>query len=297
MYRIQQFLPGYWPILFGFGIKPSKFDGVLYICPKVCRTIPGTTGGFGIRLGLALVGVSLQKSPCFQIFNAAHVERFNNLCFGYHGSFGRDRLFCHSTTVAKPHRAYHLIQNTRYVILMPMSGHSKWSKVKHKKAASDAKKSKEFSKLVRLIKVEARKAGGDTESPGLKTVIEKAKATNMPKDNIERAVRGASEAGGADYESVTYEAYGPGGAALIIETLTDNRNRTSAEIKHIFAKRGLAIAAPGAASWAFAKDERGEWQPKQTLTLNDSDRASVDELIEELENNDDVQTVWTNAEV
>ncbi|MCI0619413.1 YebC/PmpR family DNA-binding transcriptional regulator [Candidatus Wolfebacteria bacterium] len=176
-----------------------------------------------------------------------------------------------------------------------MSGHSKWSKVKHKKAVTDAKKSREFSKLVRLIKAEARQTGGDINSPKLKAVVEKAKAVNMPKDNIERAVRSATDTSGESYDAATYEAYGPGGAAMIIEILTDNRNRAAAEIKHIFSKRGLAIASPGAASWVFSKDERGEWRPKQTLTLNNPDRTSLNELIEELENNDDVQNVFTNA--
>jgi transcriptional/translational regulatory protein YebC/TACO1 len=128
-------------------------------------------------------------------------------------------------------------------------------------------------------------------------VIEKAKAINMPKDNIERALRSATEADSADYELVTYEAYGPGGAAMLIETLTDNRNRTSAEIKHVFSKRGLAIAAPGAAVWAFTKTENGEWTPNQTITIPDAEADSLSELADELENHDDVQGVWTNAEL
>jgi YebC/PmpR family DNA-binding regulatory protein len=176
-----------------------------------------------------------------------------------------------------------------------MSGHNKWSKVKHKKAASDAKKSKEFGKLVRLLKVEAKKAGGNFESPGLKTVIEKAKAINMPKDNIERAIRSAEEAGDAEYEPVTYEAYGPGGVAMIIETLTDSRNRTSAEIKHLFSKHGLSIAAPGAAVWAFTKSERNEWHPNQSMPVPEAESKQLAELVDELENHDDIQDVWTNA--
>src|SRR3989338_7058585 len=106
-----------------------------------------------------------------------------------------------------------------------MSGHSKWAKIKHQKAATDAKKSKVFSKLVRYIAVEAKKAKGDRNAPGLRVAIDKARAANMPGENIDRAIEKA--AGGSDMERVTYEAYGPGGVALIIEGLTDSRNRTS----------------------------------------------------------------------
>jgi YebC/PmpR family DNA-binding regulatory protein len=176
-----------------------------------------------------------------------------------------------------------------------MSGHNKWSKVKHKKAASDAKKSKEFSKLVRLIKAEARASQGNVESPSLKTAIEKAKAANMPKDNIDRAVASASADNGAVLEAVMYEAYGPGGVAMIIEALTDNRNRASAELKHVFSKRGLAIAAPGAAAWSFTRTDTG-WVPNQTVSLHEEGVVELQALVDELEDHDDVQAVYTNAE-
>ncbi|MCD8528014.1 MAG: YebC/PmpR family DNA-binding transcriptional regulator [Candidatus Pacebacteria bacterium] len=110
-----------------------------------------------------------------------------------------------------------------------MAGHNKWSKIKHKKAVTDARKSKIFSKLVRLIQVEAKKCGGDTASANLKAAIEKAKKENMPLENIERAIKKASE--GTDMFPVTFETYGPGGVGIIIEGLTDNNNRTNAEIK------------------------------------------------------------------
>jgi len=113
-----------------------------------------------------------------------------------------------------------------------MSGHNKWSKIKHQKEKTDAQKSKIFGKMVRLITMEAKKAGGNVNSPGLKAAIERAKEANVPNDNIERAVKKFSE-GGATMESISYESYGPGGCAMIIEALTDNRNKTAQEIKFI----------------------------------------------------------------
>ena len=112
-----------------------------------------------------------------------------------------------------------------------MSGHNKWSQIKHKKGITDAKKSKMFSKLVRFISVEAKLSGGK-DSPGLRTAIEKAKKVNMPSENIERAIKKASDSS-AQMDSITYETYGPGGVGIIIETLTDSRNRTAQDIKHI----------------------------------------------------------------
>lgn len=174
-----------------------------------------------------------------------------------------------------------------------MSGHNKWSQIKEKKGATDAKKSALFTKLVKLIKTEARLAHGDLNSPSLKAAIEKAKEANMPKDNIDRAISSANTT--AD-EKVTYEAYGPGGCALIIEGLTDSRNRTSQEIKHVLSKNGHVLAAPGSALWAFSKNQDGVWQPATTVPLSDDDGAKLSALIEQLEDMDDVQDVYTNAE-
>ena len=173
-----------------------------------------------------------------------------------------------------------------------MSGHNKWSKIKHKKAVTDARKSKVFGKLVRLIQVEAKKANGDVEAPGLKAAIEKANKENMPKDNIERAIKKASEAG--DVSPVTFEAYGPGGVGIIIEGLTDNNNRTSAEVKHILSKHGTSLAAQGAVSWNFTR-EGSDWQPNTTVDLSDGDLEKLSTLVDALEDNDDVQEVFTNA--
>lgn len=173
-----------------------------------------------------------------------------------------------------------------------MSGHSKWSKIKHKKAMTDARKSKVFSKLVRYITVEAKKAKGDRNAPGLRLAIEKARAENMPADNINRAVEKAATAG--DLEAVTYEAYGPGGVALIIEGYTDNRNRTSAEIKHLLSKIGGSLATPGAAMWAFSRGENG-LEAQTTVDLSDEDLEKLANLVDELEDHDDVNDVITNA--
>lgn len=176
-----------------------------------------------------------------------------------------------------------------------MSGHSKWSTIKHKKAAVDAKRGKEFSKLAKLIAVESKLCGGDESSPSLKTVIEKAKAANMPKDNIARAV--AKGAGGdmGDTEKITYELYGPGGVAILVHTLTDNRNRTNQELKHLVSKLGYQMAEPGAAAWAFTV-ENGVYTATTTIPLSEEDTAAFETLVEELLAHDDVDDVSTNEE-
>ena len=134
-----------------------------------------------------------------------------------------------------------------------MSGHNKWSKIKHKKAATDAAKSRVFSKHAALIAMEARKAGGNLTSPGVLAMVERAKKDSMPKDNIERALAKGSGGNGAALEEVIFEAFGPGGVAMIIVAVTDNNNRTAPEIKHVFHKAGLELGAPGSAMWAFTK--------------------------------------------
>lgn len=175
-----------------------------------------------------------------------------------------------------------------------MSGHNKWSKIKHKKALTDAKKSKVFSKFVKLIQVESKKVGGNVDSPGLRTAIDKAKAENMPSDNIERAIAKGKADTGADMEYLLFEAYGPGGSAIIIEGLTDNKNRTAPEIKHILTKRGLHLATPHSVTWAFEK-VNGGWQAKTPHEISPEDLEKLEGLIEELEDHDDVQGVYTNV--
>jgi YebC/PmpR family DNA-binding regulatory protein len=136
-----------------------------------------------------------------------------------------------------------------------MSGHSKWSSIKHKKAATDAKRGKIFTKLIKEITVAARMGGGDVDAnPRLRTAIQAAKSENMPKDNIERAIKkGTGELEGVSYEESIYEGYGPGGAAVLIESLTDNKNRTVADIRHIFSKAGGNMGESGCVAWMFKK--------------------------------------------
>lgn len=177
-----------------------------------------------------------------------------------------------------------------------MSGHNKWSKIKNKKAVTDAQKSKIFGKLVRFIAVESKKAKGDINAPGLRTAIEKAKEANVPSDNIDRAVKKGVGGEGGEMEQITYEAYGPGGCALIIEALTENRNKAAQEIKHILSKNGYELAVPGSAAWAFKKISSNEWAPQNTMTISEEDGTKLQTLIEELEENDEVQDVFTNAE-
>lgn len=136
-----------------------------------------------------------------------------------------------------------------------MSGHSKWATIKHKKGAADKARGKLFAKLARQIEVAARAGGGDADSNAtLRTMVLKAKSAQMTKDAIDRAIkRGIGETGGANYESVTYEAYGPGGVAMLIEILTDNRNRAASDVRSIFTKHGGAMAEPGAVGWQFSR--------------------------------------------
>ncbi len=176
-----------------------------------------------------------------------------------------------------------------------MSGHNKFSKIKHIKAKNDAQKSKSYGKLVRLITMEAKKAGGNLNSPGLVTAIEKAREENMPNDTIDRAVKKATTDNSAAMESVVYEAYGPGGIAILIEALTDNRNKAAQEIKHILSMHDIALAAPGSASWAFQKEGTG-WKPTSTMPLEDADVEKLSALVAALEENDEIQEVFTNTE-
>jgi YebC/PmpR family DNA-binding regulatory protein len=241
-----------------------------------------------------------------------------------------------------------------------VSGHSKWAQIKHKKASADAKRGKVFTKFVKEIAVAARLGGGDISgNPRLRTAIEKAKEENMPSDNIKRAImKGTGELPGVSYEEAMYEGYGPGGAALLIEVLTDNKNRTSPEIRHILTKHGGNMGEAGCVAWMFEKKgyiliekvkidedtlmsialdagaEDMKNDPKEDnyeiitvpedmvkvkeaieaagipvslaeITMLPKNYASVDErqaeqimkMIEALEDNDDVQNVYTNFDV
>ena len=177
-----------------------------------------------------------------------------------------------------------------------MSGHSKWAQIKHKKAATDAAKSRVFSRFARLIALESKHAGGDVNSPSLKAVIDRAKAVNMPKDNIERAVAKGMSKDAGEMERVVYEAYGPGGTAIIVDALTDGRNRTTQEVKLVFTKNALEMATPGAATWAFTKHPDGSFTPNEPLMdLSDEDGERLAALLDKLDDQDDVQAVFTNA--
>ncbi len=175
-----------------------------------------------------------------------------------------------------------------------MSGHSKWASIKHKKAVVDARRGQHFTKLTRAITVAAREGGGDPEgNPSLALAIQKARDASMPKDNIERAIqKGTGEGVDADsFETVLYEGYGPGGVALLIEALTDNRNRTGADVRHLLGKHGGSLGEPGSVGYLF---------DKQGVIVVDGNRYSEDDLIpaidagaEDIVEDDDVFEVIT----
>ena len=240
-----------------------------------------------------------------------------------------------------------------------MSGHNKWSKIKNKKGAEDIRKGKIFTKLGRNITVAVREGGKDPEyNPSLKAAIDKAKAENMPNDNIERAIKkGSGELDGQSFESLTYEGYGPGGIAIIVKSLTDNRNRTAGEMRHLFEKNGGNLGQDGSVSFMFDRlgvivldkekypDEEEitmdifesgaddystddedviiiysqaedfnsvrnyfvkknyeflqaelEYVPKTTQSVDEEDRELLERLMDSLEDNEDVQDVYSNVE-
>jgi len=154
-----------------------------------------------------------------------------------------------------------------------MSGHSKWSSIKHKKAATDSKRGKMFTKIIKELTVAARSGGGDPESnPRLRLAIQRAKDANMPKDNISKAIKkGTGELPGVNYEEITYEGYGPKGVAILIDVLTDNKNRTSADVRSTFTKYGGSMAGLGAVSWMFKK---------KGFILVNRDKAEEDALMD-----------------
>jgi len=149
-----------------------------------------------------------------------------------------------------------------------MAGHSKWANIKHKKSAEDAKRGKIFTKLVKEIIVAARMGGGDPNAnPRLRAAIQNAKANNLPKDKVERSIKkGTGELEGVNYEEVAYEGYGPGGAAVLVESLTDNKNRTVSEVRHVFSKHGGKLGENGCVDWMF--DKKG-WIPVKKSDANE----------------------------
>ncbi|MEZ0328262.1 MAG: YebC/PmpR family DNA-binding transcriptional regulator [Dissulfuribacterales bacterium] len=173
-----------------------------------------------------------------------------------------------------------------------MSGHSKWSTIKHKKGAQDARRGKIFTKLIKEIIVAARLGGGDPgANPRLRAAVAAAKAENMPKDNIERAIKkGSGGLEGSNYEEITYEGYGPGGIAVLVESMTDNRQRTVADVRHIFSKRGGSLGEPNSVAWMFSK---------KGLIIIEKSRVDEETLMELVLNAgaDDMQDAGTEWEV
>src|ERR671910_929314 len=190
-----------------------------------------------------------------------------------------------------------------------MAGHSKWAQIKHKKAATDAKRGKQFTKLARAITVAAREGGGDSDGNAtLATAIQKARDFSMPKENIQRAIDRGTGAGGAggEIERTVYEGYGPGGAAILIEALTDNRNRTGAEVRHAFDKHGGSLGEPGSVAWIFEKRgvilvdaESAEltMEPSSVVEIGREGAPRLVRLMEALDEHDDVDAVHANFDI
>ncbi len=172
-----------------------------------------------------------------------------------------------------------------------MSGHSKWSQIKHKKGATDQKRSALFSKLLNAVAIAARNEPNPQFNPSLRAAVERAKENQVPLENIERAVKKASE--NKNLEELIIEAYGPEGAAIIIEAVTDNRNRTISEIKKILSDNGAKIAEPGSVLWVFEKTANG-WQAKFKQEAAENAKEKIRTLTAELENRGDVQKIITN---
>lgn len=177
-----------------------------------------------------------------------------------------------------------------------MSGHSKWSTIKHKKALTDAKRSKVFSKIASVITIAARRGGDPDKNPTLRAAIEKAREVNLPKENIDRAIkRGTGEIAGAQIEEVTYGAFGPGGAAILITAITDNKNRTLAEIKKILQEHKAKFAEPGSIQWMFRR-EGADWIPNSPIKIEDENvKKKLAALYEVLDDAQDVNEIYDNT--
>ncbi|HOA16819.1 MAG TPA: YebC/PmpR family DNA-binding transcriptional regulator [Fervidobacterium sp.] len=178
-----------------------------------------------------------------------------------------------------------------------MSGHNKWANIKHRKAAQDAKKSQVFTKLIREIIVAAREGGGDpSTNPRLRTVLEKAREANMSRDTVERSIKkGTGELEGERYEEIIYEAYAPGGVALYILTLTDNKNRTAQELRHILSKNGGSLAESGSVAWLFERKGVIEIPAEKISDMDEFMLLAIDAGAEDIEEGDPV-LVYTAPE-
>ena len=177
-----------------------------------------------------------------------------------------------------------------------MAGHSKWAQIKRGKAVTDAAKSRTFGKFAKEIALEAKKAGGNLSSPSLVAVINRAKAANMPKDSIDRAVAKGTSKDASDLEQVTYELYGPGGIPVVVVAVTDSRNRTTQEIKSMLNKNEYELGVPGSAAWAFTKTPAGKYLANSTIAVEGADEEKLVALLTMLDELDDVQEVYSTAE-
>lgn len=177
-----------------------------------------------------------------------------------------------------------------------MSGHSKWSTIKHQKAVTDVRRGKIFSKMAKIVALAAQKGGDPTMNPSLRLAIERAKSINMPNDNISRAIKkGTGEDKDGRLEEITYEAYGPNGTPLIIETITDNKNRTVSELKHLLNTYNSKLAEIGSVKYLFT-NEGGSWSPKYSIEATDEKhKEQLNKLFEALNENDDVKEIYSNV--
>jgi YebC/PmpR family DNA-binding regulatory protein len=177
-----------------------------------------------------------------------------------------------------------------------MSLHSKWANIKRKKAALDSKRADNWNKILRILVVAAKKGGGDINSnPSLRLAVDKAKEARMPKENIEKAIkRGTGELEGQIYEEAVYEGFGPDGGAILIETLTDNKNRTVAELRTILSKNGGSLGTVGSVAYIFGNDLNNPIF-KVKLTSKENEEA-LEKILDALDENEDVQEVYTNYE-
>ncbi len=178
-----------------------------------------------------------------------------------------------------------------------MSGHSKWTQIKHQKGVTDAKKSKVFAKLAHAISIASHNGKDPATNPSLREAILKAREMNMPSDNIQRAIKrgtGELKEGGGALEEVLYEFFGPGGCAVLVEGITDNKNRTLGEIRHILSEHGLQLAGTGSCLWTFEKTTEG-FNPKHTIEISKEDQEKLKNLFEKIDGLEDIQDITTNC--
>lgn len=177
-----------------------------------------------------------------------------------------------------------------------MAGHSKWAQIKRGKAITDATRSRIFSRFAREITMESKRVAGNASSPTLATLITRAKAVNMPKDTIERAIQKGISKDGESVEQVVYELYGPGAVAILVTALTDNRNRTTQSVKIVLSKLPYDLGTPGSSAWAFTKSPDGSYQPNEPLMdISSVDEDALTKLLEQFDELDDTQAIYTNA--